>query len=74
MDIAQLIREFGLPLAALITVVIAFVRGDVKAGKDHRDCVPGPVYRDALKQRDRALDVAERMTGVAEQVVPKRVR
>jgi ABC-type taurine transport system substrate-binding protein len=60
-DINTLIGQYGLPLTMLIVVVAAFVRGDV---------TPGYVYKDALSQRDRALDVAERVTTVAEQAVP----
>ena len=72
MDFFQLVTQFGFPLAALVVVVIGFGSGVV---------VPGFVYRDALAQRDRALDVAERLTTaaelattVAERVVQHRVR
>lgn len=57
MDFTQLVTQFGLPLAALVVVVVGIGSGQF---------VPGYVYRDALAQRDRALDVAERLTTAAE--------
>jgi hypothetical protein len=56
-DVNALVGQYGLPLAMLIMVITAFVRGDV---------VPGYVYKDALSQRDRALAVAERLSSAAD--------
>lgn len=57
MDFLDLLQRYGLPLAALVIVTVAFVRGDI---------VPGYVYKEALGQRDRALDAAERLVNAAE--------
>lgn len=72
-SIAEFLREFGLPMLMLLATLVAFVRGWV---------VPGYVYKDALSQRDRALDNSEALvnaadvaTTIAERVVrPKRAR
>jgi len=71
-NIGTLLGQYGLPLTMLIVVVVAFVRGDV---------VPGYVYRDAIAQRDRSLDLVEKLgnaadtaTNVVERIVRRKQR
>jgi hypothetical protein len=53
---ASLIQTFGFPVAVLAIFVAAIVRGDLVAGGTHRD---------ALKQRDRLLDLALKQADTA---------
>jgi hypothetical protein len=69
---ADLLLKFGLPLAELIVVTVAFVSGRI---------VPRYVYDDAVKQRDRAtgalegaLNTAELAASLTEKAVRSRVR
>lgn len=60
MSVEVLLREFGLPLAALIILVTTGVRGDWIFGREFRDMV---AERDEWRRIAlQSLDVAERVT------------
>lgn len=54
MDFAQLIREFGLPVAILVGFALLIIRGDLQPRKSVERAEAESLYRDRLRAEERS--------------------